>query len=80
MTEKITVFVDDRPVPLYRGMQVKHALIACDQTLYQRADRGELIVVDRNGFRLGLEGALQEGSRIFTSLKPIGSSSFGPDR
>jgi hypothetical protein len=69
MTEQITVFVDDRPVKIFRGMQVKHALIASDYSGYQNATRGEILVVDDNGFRLGLEGALQEGSRIFTRLK-----------
>jgi hypothetical protein len=66
MSEQITVFVDDRPVKIYRGMQVKHALISCDCSLYKSADRGEILVVDQNGFKVGLEGALQEGSRIFT--------------
>ena len=69
MTEQITVFVDNRPIKIYRGMQVKHALIASDYSLYKAAGRGEIVVVDQNGFRLGLEGALQEGSRIFTRSK-----------
>jgi hypothetical protein len=66
MKEQITVFVDDKPVTVYRGMQVKHALIACSEALYEAANRSEIIITDQNGFRLGLEGALQEGSRIFT--------------
>ena len=69
MSEQITILVDDKPVTVYRGMQVKHALIACDYRLHQAADRGEIIVVDQYGFRLGLEGALQEGSRVFTRPK-----------
>lgn len=73
MTEKITVFVNDKPVSLYRGMQVKHALIAYNYPLYSAAQKGEVYMVDQNGFRLGLEGALQEGSRIFTRLKLAGS-------
>jgi hypothetical protein len=71
MNEHITVFVDDRPVKIYRGMQVKHALIACDNALYRSAAAGKLMVEDHHGFRLGLEGALQEGSRIFTRAKEI---------
>ena len=69
MNEQITVFVDDKPVRLYRGMQVKHALIACSDSLYKAAGRGEIVVVDQHGFRLGLEGALHEDSRIFTRLR-----------
>ncbi len=66
MNEQITVFVDGRPVKIYRGMLVKHALIACDYALYKAAACGEVVVVDNHGFVLGLEGALQEGSRVFT--------------
>ena len=69
MNERITVFVDGRPVKIYRGMLVKHALIACDYGLYKAAACGEVAVVDKHGFRLGLEGALQEGSRVFTKSK-----------
>jgi hypothetical protein len=73
MTEKITIYLDDNPLLLYRGMQVKHALIAYDYKLYTAAQRGEIYMEDQDGFRLGLEGALQEGSRIFARLKPAGS-------
>jgi hypothetical protein len=66
MSEQITVFVDGKPVKLYRGMLVKHALIASDYGLYEAASSGEMLVMDDHGFKLGLEGALQEGSRIFT--------------
>jgi hypothetical protein len=71
MTERITVFVDERPVKIFRGMQVKHALIGSDYFLYQAVARGEILVEDENGFRLGLEGALQDGSRIFTRSKHL---------
>ena len=66
MNEIILVFVDNQPVKIYRGMQVKHALIAFNQALYQAAVAGELRIEDSYGFQVGLEGALQEGSRIFT--------------
>lgn len=66
MNAPITVFVNDQPVKIYRGMQVKHALIACNEALYKAAAAGEVLVVDTHGFEVGLEGALQEGSHIFT--------------
>jgi hypothetical protein len=66
MNEIIMVFVNDQPVKIYRGMQVKHALIALNQALYPAAVAGELHVEDSHGFQVGLEGTLQEGSRIFT--------------
>ena len=74
MTEKITVFLNDKPVAVYRGMQVKHALIASDYAVYRAAQRGEVCVIDQRGFAIGLEGALQEGSRIFTRPGLGGSS------
>ncbi len=67
MKETITVQVNHQPVEVYRGMKVKHALISLDQTLYEKALAGEIVVEDGNGFTLGLDGALTEGSRIFTT-------------
>lgn len=66
MNTPITVFVNDQPVKIFEGMQVKHALIACNEALYRGAVAGDLQVIDRHGFQVGLEGALHEGSRIFT--------------
>lgn len=69
MTTPITVFVNDQPVKIFQGMQVKHALIACNEALYRAAQAGDLQVVDRHGFQVGLEGAVQEGTHIFTRSK-----------
>lgn len=66
MADRIEVFVNDRSVTIYRGMSVKHALISCDESLYRAAREGLVLVEDENGFRVGLEGALHEGSKIFT--------------
>jgi hypothetical protein len=66
MEERITVFVNGEPVELYRGMRVKHALIALDQRLYQDAAEGGIVVEDQHGFRLGLDGALHPGTRLTT--------------
>ena len=35
MDEQIRVFVNDSPVFIHRGMQVKHALISYDHSVYQ---------------------------------------------
>jgi hypothetical protein len=48
-------------------MKVKHALIACDQSLYDAAEAGDLTVRDASGFDVGLEGSLRDGARIFTA-------------
>lgn len=64
--DKITVFVNDNEVRLHRGMKVKHALIACDQSLYDAAEAGDLAVRDAGGFNVGLEGGLSDGTKIYT--------------
>jgi hypothetical protein len=64
--EKMTVYVNDNEVRLHRGMKVKHALIACDQSLYDAAEAGDLAVRDASGFNVGLEGSLRDGAKIFT--------------
>ncbi|MGC9195549.1 MAG: hypothetical protein ACP5IL_08860 [Syntrophobacteraceae bacterium] len=66
MSEKIEVYVNDRKIAIYRGMNVKHALIAYDQSVYAAALCGQARVEDENGFALGLEGALTRGAKIFT--------------
>jgi len=64
--DKITVYVNDREVTLHRGMKVKHALIACDQSLYDAAESGVVAVRDASGFNVGLEGSLRDRARIYT--------------
>jgi hypothetical protein len=66
MGERVQVFVNGSPESLYRGMQVRHALIARDPSLHDAAVKGEVRVEDGNGFPLGLEGALTEGMAILT--------------
>jgi hypothetical protein len=63
--ENITVYVNGREIDIYRGMRVKHALIAYDGNLYKAALAGEVRVEDENGFSVGLEGSLSNGARIF---------------
>lgn len=65
MNENIEVHVNGQKVSLYRGMRVKHALIAYDQSLYKAALAGEVRVEDENGFTVGLEGGLADGAKIF---------------
>ncbi|HNQ01383.1 MAG TPA: hypothetical protein PLQ15_02770 [Syntrophales bacterium] len=65
--DKMTVYVNGNAVELHRGMKVKHALIACDQSLYDAAEAGELAVRDAGGFTVGLEGSLRDGAKLYTS-------------
>ena len=64
--DRITVYVNGSEVMLHRGMKVKHALIACDQSLYDAAEAGDLAVRDASGFNVGLEGSLRDGAKLFT--------------
>jgi hypothetical protein len=64
MNERISVYVNGELINLYRGMKVKHALIAYDQDMYKAALAGEVRVEDENGFVVGLEGSLADGSKI----------------
>lgn len=66
MKDRIRVSVDGREVTVFRGMEVKHALIACDPSLYRAAAAGLLHVEDESGFGVGLEGALLDGAKLFT--------------
>ncbi|MBN2687764.1 MAG: hypothetical protein JXR85_06255 [Deltaproteobacteria bacterium] len=69
MKDRIVVYVNDSKVAIYVGMQVRHALIACNESLYAAARNGEIAVTDESGFHIGLDGSLQEGARLYT--KPI---------
>jgi hypothetical protein len=66
VNENIDVYVNHRKINIYRGMKVKHALTSYDQSLYKAALAGEIRIEDENGFSVGLEGSLADGSRIFT--------------
>lgn len=76
MADQIVVFVNEKPVTIYRGMQVKHALISYDSSVHQACEQGDMRVEDEHGFRVGLEGALHDGARIYT--KEAGSGVRGP--
>jgi len=58
----MTVFVNDHQVDLLPGMNVRHALI--DAGLLPEVEEGKG-VFDEWGNRIGLDGALAEGARIF---------------
>jgi hypothetical protein len=55
------VYVNQKPVDLVPGMQVRHALIAAGQMC---AIAAGLKVYDEWGHELGLDGALADGMKI----------------
>lgn len=70
-TERITVYVNGVPVEIFRGMRVRHALTALDYEYVRQAEQGKIRIEDVNGFAVGLDGALQDGSGII--LKSLSS-------
>ena len=63
------VYVNDQPVDLFPGMQVKHALIRAGEIA--TITRG-LKAYDAWGHELGLDGALLEGMKIYVRINSEG--------
>ncbi|MCE5242522.1 MAG: hypothetical protein ABFD98_16115 [Syntrophobacteraceae bacterium] len=63
--DHVVVSIDGKPVRVFRGLRVMHALIACDQALYNAVRDGRAHVEDERGCRVGMEGALTPGARFF---------------
>ena len=63
-TDALTVFVDGRHFHLVKGMSVRHALLAAGMILN---DREIPAVLDEWGNLISLDGALTEGTKLFTS-------------
>ena len=61
MSGRITVYVDDKEVSLYRGMRVRHALTPEQVRL---VESGGAEVRDSYGHVVGLDGALSNGQRL----------------
>ena len=69
MKTHITVSVNETQIHIHKGMTVKHALIACDQALYEAAMKGDVSLEDAGGFQIGLEGALEDGAKIVAKFR-----------
>jgi hypothetical protein len=61
------VFVNGEPVDLLPGMNVRHALLASGLWMEFGSSAQ---VYDEWGNRLGLEGELEEGSKLFVRTGP----------
>lgn len=64
--DKITIYLDDQPMRIYRGMKVKNAL--CARGL-ESLNLELSSVVDAEGNPVGLEGALAEGMKLYVVKK-----------
>ncbi len=63
-SEKITVYVNDKPKRFFPGAQVKHA-IGVRATRAVRAHHA--VVRDRDGNLVDVDGALGPGTRLYVS-------------
>jgi len=64
--QRITVYVDGEPQRLFLGLRVRHAIG------YQKAwqvERDEAMIMDEDGNRLDLDGALYDGERLYLHLQ-----------
>ncbi len=69
MKERFTVSVNGKPLEVFRGMAVKHALMAYDYPVYKACAEGRAVARDEHGFIVGLEGALREGAVLYVDTK-----------
>jgi sulfur carrier protein ThiS len=68
MKERFAVSVNGKPVEVFRGMSVKHALIAYGYPVYKACAEGRAVVRDEHGFIVGLEGSLREGAALHVDM------------
>jgi hypothetical protein len=67
MKETLSVFVNGEPVGVFRGMEVRHALVAYDYSVYKACAEGRAVVKDEHGFAVGLDGTLRDGATLYIS-------------
>ena len=60
-SRKIRVFLDGKPINLFKGMKVKHILT---HEMVEKIKEGSRIVVDEEGNERGLEGSLTDGEHL----------------
>jgi hypothetical protein len=63
---KITVYVDDEPRRLFLGLRVRHAV---GHRQAWAVERRQAIVLDLEGNRVDLDGALYDGERLY--VQPV---------
>lgn len=69
------VYVNDRPIDLFSGMTVRHALLRAG--VLKEVEGGKA-AFDEWGNELGLDGALAHGARIYVRAKATGPVNSNP--
>jgi hypothetical protein len=57
------VFVNDKKIILFQGAKVKDAVLSFDKKILRNIALYE--ITDKYGNQTGIDGALQEGSKLF---------------
>ena len=73
-SEKITVYVNDRPKTLFFGMRVKNAFSA---RRVQAVREHRAVIRDAEGNRIDVDGALYDGERL--SISPQDPAAFADE-
>lgn len=59
------VTINNQEIEIFAGAKVKNALSKFGQQEYKAVQAGEKKIVDKNGNPVDLDGALNEGSKLF---------------
>ncbi|HLP46470.1 MAG TPA: hypothetical protein VK186_18065 [Candidatus Deferrimicrobium sp.] len=62
----MTVQMNDNVIEIFAGARVKDVLLKHSQEKYRSALCGEIIIVDKNGNPVDLDGEVSEGQRLYT--------------
>ncbi len=65
-SKKIKVYLDDKPISIFKGMKVKHVL---SYEVLEEVKKGIKIITDEEGHERGLEGSLTDGEKIYIKVK-----------
>jgi len=65
-SKRIRVYVNEKPVYIFKGMKVKHILT---QDMLKDIRNGVKIVTDGDGHERGLEGSLTNGEKLYIKNK-----------
>ena len=65
-TTRVTVYVNDEPRRYYLGLRVRHAI---GYRASWQAEHDQAVVLDGEGDRVDLDGALYDGERLY--VRPV---------
>ena len=64
-----TVYVNNAPVTIFAWAEVQHCVNAYSTELYLKVQRGEAVIVDATGRRIGWGGFAGDGQHLFVRTR-----------